>query len=58
MNQVSGLYEEIMIIKSHQLNLDEKMEDYHAEMMAALDDMKDTLEEMYEEMKILKGKKK
>ena len=37
-NQMGGLYEEIMVIKSQQLSLEETLLDHHAEVMARLDD--------------------
>lgn len=45
-SQVGQIYQEIMVIKKHQIDLEEKIEDYHAELMASQDDLRDTLEEM------------
>ncbi len=56
--QVDEVYQEIMVIKSHQLNQQEAMEDHHAEVMARLDDFDDSLEELRAELISKKREKK
>ena len=60
-NQMGGLYEEIMIIKSQQLSLEETLQDHHAEVMARLDDIDNSFEELLAEKELKlkrKGKQK
>lgn len=57
-NQMGGLYEEIMVIKSQQIEYLEKVEDNHAEMMAAIDDLQDSLEELRADLVSKKSEKK
>ena len=59
-NQMGGLYEEIMVIKSQQLSLEETLLDHHAEVMARLDDIDNSFEELLaeRELKLKREKKK